>query len=171
MCLAWNKAAPTNITKIASKKSFLPLYFVIKLVPILGNAGVHPKEIYALAGLDGSGEMPLPSATSNNADQIEDGRLRIEEVDLRTASSLTIKHDKDVTTWNLPSDSLQGYSGASSKELRIVTVIGDSMEPTFRAGERLIVDTADRMPSPPGIFVIRDGNGLAINRVQIVPKK
>jgi phage repressor protein C with HTH and peptisase S24 domain len=43
------------------------------------------------------------------------------------------------------------------------------MEPTFRAGERLIVDTADRMPSPPGIFIICDENRLAINRVQIVP--
>ena len=151
------------------KKPFLPLDLVMRLIPILGRGGVHPKEIYALAGLDGSGEMPLPSGTSNNADQIEDGRLRIEEVDLRTATSLTTKHDKDATTWNLPSDSLQGHSAASSKELRIVTVIGDSMEPTFRAGERLIVDTADRMPSPPGIFIICDENRLAINRVQIVP--
>jgi hypothetical protein len=152
------------------KKPFLPLDLVMRLVPILVKGGVHPKEIYALAGLDGSGEVPLPSGISNNAGHIDDSRLRIEEVDLRTAISLTSEHDRAVTTWNLPSDALQGYSAATSKELRIVTVIGDSMEPTFRAGERLIVDTADRMPSPPGIFVIRDGNGLAINRVQIVPK-
>src|SRR5208282_3113211 len=76
--------------------------------------------------------------------------------------------DKTVTVWNLPSSFLQGYSAASSKELRIVTVIGDSMEPTLRAGQRLLIDTADRMPSPPGIFVLRDGHGLAINRIQIV---
>jgi hypothetical protein len=44
------------------------------------------------------------------------------------------------------------------------------MEPTLRAGQRLLVDIADRMPSPPGIFVLRDGHGLAINRIQIVPQ-
>jgi len=152
------------------KKPFLPLDLVMRLIPILGRGGVHPKDIYALAGLDGSGELPLPSGISNDANQIEDGRLRIEEIDLRSATSLTSDSNKPVTTWNLPNSFLQGYSGASSKELRIVTVIGDSMEPTLRSGQRLLIDIADRMPSPPGIFVLRDGRGFSINRVQIVPQ-
>lgn len=152
------------------KKPFLPLDLVMKLIPILGRGGIHPEDIYALAGLDGSGELPLPFGTSNEANQIEDGRLNIEEIDLRTATSLTREPNKPVTTWNLPTSFLQGYRAASSKDLRIVTVVGDSMEPTLRSGQRLLVDIADRMPSPPGIFVLRDGRGFAINRVQIVPQ-
>jgi hypothetical protein len=152
------------------KRPFLPLDLVLKLIPILGKGGIPPKDIYALGGVDGSGELSTSSGQYLDSIQIEDGRLRIEEIDLKTATSLTGKHDKSVTTWNLPNSFLQGYSNVSSKELRFVTVIGDSMEPTLRAGQRLLVDTADRVPSPPGIFVLRDGNGLAINRVQIVQK-
>ncbi len=152
------------------KKPFLPIDLVMKLIPILGRGGIHPEEIYALAGLDGSGELPLPFGASNEANQIEDGRLRIEEIDLRTATSLTSDSNKPVTTWNLPNSFLQGYRATSPKDLRIVTVVGDSMEPTLRSGQRLLLDIADRMPSPPGIFVLRDGRGFAINRVQIVPQ-
>jgi hypothetical protein len=152
------------------KKPLLPLDLVIKLVPIFGKGGVHPKDIYALGGVDSSGELPLSSIKSVDSDQTEDGRLKIEEIDLKTATNLKDKAIKPITIWNLPSSFLQGYSAASSKELRIVTVVGDSMEPTLRAGQRLLIDIADRMPNPPGIFVIRDGQGLAINRVQIVPQ-
>jgi hypothetical protein len=152
------------------KRPFLPLDLVMKLIPVLGKGGIHPKDIYALGGVDGSGELPTPSGQFLDSIQIEDGRMRIEEIDLRTASALTGKSDKPITTWNLPNSFLQGYSNVSPKELRFVTVVGDSMEPILRTGQRLLVDTADRMPSPPGIFVLRDGNGLAINRVQIVPK-
>src|SRR5208283_1565464 len=108
------------------KKPFLPLDLVMRLIPILGRGGVQPKDIYALAGLDGSGELPLPSEISDDTGQIDDGRLRIEEIDLRTATSLTSDSDKSATTWNLPNSFLQGFRAASSKELRIVTVIGDS---------------------------------------------
>ena|SRR5208282_1006501 len=152
------------------KKPFLPLELVMRLIPILGRGGVQPKDIYALGGIDGSGELPLPSGISADANQIEDGRLRIQEIDLRTAANLTSESDKPATTWNLPGSFMQGYSAAASKELRIVTVVGDSMEPTLRSGQRLLIDTADRMPSPPGIFVLRDGRGFSINRVQIVPQ-
>src|SRR5208282_5304626 len=60
------------------KKPFLPLDLVMRLIPILGRGGVHSNDIYALAGLDGSGELSLPSGISNDTNQIEDGRLRIE---------------------------------------------------------------------------------------------
>ncbi len=47
-----------------------------------------------------------------------------------------------------------------------VEVRGDSMEPTLRSGDRVIVDTHDRLPSPAGIFVLWDGLGTVIKRVE-----
>lgn len=49
-----------------------------------------------------------------------------------------------------------------------VEVRGDSMEPTLRSGDRVIVDTNDRLPSPAGIFVLWDGIGTVIKRVEHV---
>jgi len=49
-------------------------------------------------------------------------------------------------------------------------MIGDSMEPTLQAGQRVLVDTGDRNPSPPGVFVVWAGLGLVIKRVQMLPQ-
>ncbi len=45
-------------------------------------------------------------------------------------------------------------------------VRGDSMEPTLRSGDRVIVDTLERLPSPAGIFVLWDGIGTVIKRLE-----
>ena len=42
------------------------------------------------------------------------------------------------------------------------------MEPKLWAGQRVMVDIQDRTPSPPGIFVVWDGLGLAIKRVEVI---
>jgi len=54
-------------------------------------------------------------------------------------------------------------------KVRILAVRGDSMEPRLWAGQRVMVDIEDKTPSPPGIFVVWDGLGLVIKRVEVVP--
>ena len=44
---------------------------------------------------------------------------------------------------------------------------GGSLPPS--TGDRILVDTNQRVPSPPGIFVIWDGMGLVAKRVEHVP--
>ena len=50
----------------------------------------------------------------------------------------------------------------------VVNVVGDSMAPTLNPTDRILVDTADRFPSPPGMFVIWDGLGLVVRRVEYI---
>ncbi|MGH7091506.1 MAG: S24 family peptidase [Stellaceae bacterium] len=40
-----------------------------------------------------------------------------------------------------------------------MTIDGDSMEPLLSTGDRIMVDTSQRIPVPPGIFVIWDDMG------------
>jgi phage repressor protein C with HTH and peptisase S24 domain len=58
--------------------------------------------------------------------------------------------------------------GVVTKRLQPFAIIGDSMEPTFRSRDLVVVDTCDTTPSPPGLFVIWDGLGLVAKRVEIV---
>ena len=37
-------------------------------------------------------------------------------------------------------------------------------------GDRVIIDTADRRPSPPGPFAVFDGIGLVVKLVEVVPQ-
>jgi Peptidase S24-like len=153
------------------KKTYLPLDLIQKLVPIFEPGGVEPAELYALAGVSGGGERALaPIVGRRGADG---AMLRIDELDVRAGAGalagLTGEHEKVVAEWQVPSGIVRGYSTAPAADLRFITVMGDSMEPTLQPGQRVLVDTGDRKPSPPGVFVVWDGLGLVIKRVQMLP--
>src|SRR5579864_6314820 len=154
------------------KKPLLPLELVLKLVPIFAPAGIDAGELYALAGVDATGERPVSTIATGPAKSEAAGRiLRIPELDVRAAAGdgLTGGGEKIVDEWSLPSGMVRHYSTAPASDLRIITVMGDSMEPTLQPGQRILVDTGDRNPSPPGVFVVWDGLGLVVKRCQVVP--
>jgi phage repressor protein C with HTH and peptisase S24 domain len=64
---------------------------------------------------------------------------------------------------------LRGQTTAAPEQIKIITVYGDSMVPDFLPGERVLVDLSDQTPSPPGVFVVWDGFGLVIKRLEMVP--
>jgi hypothetical protein len=96
--------------------------------------------------------------------------LRIDELDVRASAGggLADGGSSTVAEWQLPSEIVRSYTTAPAAELRIITVLGDSMEPTLMPAQRVLVDTGDRRPSPPGIFVVWDGLGLVVKRVQLL---
>jgi phage repressor protein C with HTH and peptisase S24 domain len=150
------------------KKPLMPLELVLKLVPVFEPRGIEPAELYAWAGIGPNGERPLAAPPRNEAG----GRmLRIEELDVRAGAGggLVGGNEKVVAEWHVPSGIVRGYSTAPQTELRIITVIGDSMEPSLQPGQRVLVDTGDRTPTPPGIFVVWDGLGLVVKRLQVLP--
>jgi len=150
------------------KKPLLPLDLVLKLVPIFAPRGIEAGELFALAGVDGSGHRPLAGPSRP---ELATPMLRIEELDVRASAGggLTDSAGRTVAEWQMPSEIVRGYTMAPAAELRIITVLGDSMEPTLLPGQRVLVDTGDRRPSPPGIFVVFDGLGLVVKRVQLLP--
>lgn len=69
---------------------------------------------------------------------------------------------------SFPASSFREAFSVEPSRLRILAVRGDSMEPRLWSGQRVMVDTDDKTPSPPGIFVVWDGLGLVIKRVEVV---
>ena len=74
-----------------------------------------------------------------------------------------------VSEWQIPLELLRSQTDAAIGALRIIRVLGDSMLPDYRPGQRVLVNTDDRLPSPPGVFVVWDGFGLVIKRLEIIP--
>lgn len=105
--------------------------------------------------------------------------MTIRELDVRAGAgnSLAVDHIQDgdhiaervVATWQMPRDVMRGHTSAGEDALRIITVLGDSMEPDLPPGARVMVDTTDRLPTPPGVFVLYDGLGLVVKRVEHLP--
>lgn len=98
----------------------------------------------------------------------------IEEVDVRISSGDGALGDTDkdvpvVAEWSMPSDFVRSHTSTPMERLKIVQVTGDSNVPDFMPGERVLVDTEDTRPSPPGVFVLWDGIGLVMKRVEVIP--
>jgi len=67
--------------------------------------------------------------------------------------------------WRLPEVMVRHEGHADPDALRILRVRGNSMEPELRDGDRVVVDTARRIPVTGELFVLWDGTGLVVKRV------
>jgi transcriptional regulator with XRE-family HTH domain len=71
--------------------------------------------------------------------------------------------------WLFPASFVREQLHASSSRLLVLDTTGDSMSPTIASGERVIVDTAHKTPSPDGLYAIRDTFGsIVVKRLQLL---
>lgn len=71
--------------------------------------------------------------------------------------------------WGIPTDYVRYELRVAPKQTRIIEVIGDSMSPTLASGDRVMVNLADVVPSPGGVFVLWDGLGVVVKRLEYIP--
>lgn len=73
--------------------------------------------------------------------------------------------------WIFPESFRREELRAPANRLIVVEGQGDSMQPTIWPGERLVVDTTHRIPSPDGIYAMRDAWGaIVIKRLQTLDR-
>ncbi len=121
--------------------------------------------------LTGQGDGPDAEAAphSRKSSTIHEVDVRAEAGAGGIGSDLSESSETVVERWVVPTGLLRAHTTAGHEHLRIIRVYGDSMLPVFRPGDRLLVDTSDRLPSPPGIFVLWDGLGIVVKRLEFVP--
>lgn len=82
----------------------------------------------------------------------------------------TTSADAVTGVWRLPVSYLRRELRASPDKVNIIEVQGDSMDPTLQSGDRIMVDTAQRVPSPPGIFALWDGLAVIVKRLEYISR-
>ena len=100
------------------------------------------------------------------------GFAKIHEIDVRASAgpgALNEGLEDAKETWLFPEAVVRHELRAQPDQLRMITIDGDSMEPLLSSGDRILVDTSQRIPVPPGIFVIWDGMGLVAKRTEHIP--
>lgn len=75
---------------------------------------------------------------------------------------------KVVSEWLFPSAFLRHELRMQPGEVMVLEVVGDSMSPTLESGDRVLVDTTYAKPTPDGIYVIEEGDGPMVKRLQLV---
>ncbi len=165
------------------KKPYLPLELVKALEAIFVGRGDPPigsGDVLSLAGVTRAllgaeaGTMAPARRPYTGSKQGRSASVEIPELDVSAIGGGGAIPDMsdpqaETETWEIPAALLAGHTQASVASLRIIRVHGDSMVPDFQPGERVLVNTDDRLPSPPGVFIVWDGFGLVIKRLEVVP--
>ena len=92
----------------------------------------------------------------------------IPEVEVEASAgpgALAYEHVSEKARWFLPESMIRYEGGAVPDAIRVLRVRGESMEPELSEGDRLLVDTSNRVPATGEMFVLWDGNGLVVKRV------
>lgn len=118
---------------------------------------------------------PMGGIQNFNLEQIDPDALRwtapVREVNVYTGmgtGGLMDDEEKTIGIWQLPAEWLRSEIRSSPDKIYIVTLEGDSMIGTLAPGDKVIVDLARRVPSPPGLFVLWDGLAQVAKRLEYV---
>ena len=135
-----------------------------------------PEESLRPAKTESAVEPALPqvvaAASVSAMGGIMPGFSQVPELDVRASAGHGAFHEGDEeikAVWMFPDAVIRHELRARSVNLRIITIDGDSMEPLLASGDRVLVDTSQRVPAPPGIFVIWDGLGIVAKRIEHIP--
>ena len=71
--------------------------------------------------------------------------------------------------WVFPPSFVREQLHTSAARLLVLDTNGDSMAPTLMSGDRVIVDTGHKTPTPDGLYAIRDSfEGIVVKRLQLL---
>jgi transcriptional regulator with XRE-family HTH domain len=71
--------------------------------------------------------------------------------------------------WQFPTSFVREQLHTSAGRLLVLDTTGDSMAPTIVSGERVIVDTGHKTPTPDGLYAIRDTfESIVVKRLQVL---
>lgn len=99
------------------------------------------------------------------------GEISIEQLDVQAGAGngrTLVEGHRVIDRWVFPLRVLATYN-ADPRDLKIIQVYGDSMEPELRHGDLVMVNLADRNVSFAGIFVLSCGDDILIKRCMMLP--
>ena len=101
-----------------------------------------------------------------------EGYIAVPEIDVRAAAgpgAVNEGFEETREMWFFANPVIRHEFRARPADLRMIAIDGDSMEPLLSSGDRILIDVGQRIPVPPGIFVIWDGMGLVAKRIEHAP--
>ena len=145
------------IYDIISGKSSNPS--TIKLARVADSLGV------SLSMLVDGGNLPESAApqpaTQPDSDKVQLAQLTVDFGQQTPAPAFTTD-----TPFAFSKNWLRHQLGKAPEQLRWLLVGGDGMEPTLYNRDTVLVDISQQTPTPPGIFVLYDGFGLVVKRLE-----
>ena len=158
------------------EKDVLPIWVTKKVEAFAVGRGDPPitrEEVLALSGLAGRGLLPSAPEAKPIIDIEGDEYAPIAVYNCRAAagagangSDIVASHVLFRLQW------LRSVTGAPIERLGMIEVDGDSLEPTLRSGDNVLVDTTEThvARNKAGLYVIRADEDLQVKRISAHPQ-
>lgn len=131
---------------------------------LIGEMEFSVSEIQKLSAMfDESAPVDIPSLPDFDFNLVPEY-----DVTVSAGGGAIIEHENVRQQWPFNPAYLENELRVSADRLAMVEVRGDSMEPTLSSGDRVLVNLGDVNVSQPGIFVLYDGSGTVIKRIERV---
>jgi phage repressor protein C with HTH and peptisase S24 domain len=106
--------------------------------------------------------------TYPEGEQLREGYIRVPRygVEASAGGGSLVANEQLVDYIQFRPDWIKNTLGASAKDLALISVKGDSMEPSLSDGDTILVDTTDRQFEANAIYVLQLGGSLLVKRIQ-----
>jgi transcriptional regulator with XRE-family HTH domain len=156
------------------------------LKPFSSHLGYSPEQILLWGRFPGSGGTHIESSDVLREESAQDEPIgpspgQVPELDTRAGLGgggmparevrKEGRHADPIKSegWLFPASFVREQLHTSPARLLVLDTNGDSMAPTILSGERVIVDTGHKMPTPDGLYAIRDTFGaIVVKRLQVM---
>ena len=143
------------------------------LKPFANALGYSPEQILLWGRYPGTSEDQIQGEASGASEHVPELASRSEA---GAGYSKLRKHKEGqhverikAEDWAFPASFVTKQLQASAKHLLVIEAEGDAMAPTIMSGEKVIVDTSHKTPSPDGLYAIRDPfDHVIIRRLQLL---
>ncbi|MBR1778128.1 MAG: hypothetical protein IJ752_06050 [Alphaproteobacteria bacterium] len=97
--------------------------------------------------------------------------IEIDVLNARACCGNGVEAFKEVVigTYSMLPGDLKALTSTNPTQLKIIKTIGESMLPTIKPDEFVLVDLSYKTPSSDGLYVLCIGNDLMVKRIQINP--
>jgi transcriptional regulator with XRE-family HTH domain len=123
------------------------------LKPFAGPLGYTPEQMLLWGRFPGTGEAAEADSWESTKHQ-------------------PVVHTADVAKaerWSFPKSFVTQQLHTTAAKLRVFEIEGDSMVPTIVSGDRVVIDTGHKNPSPDGLYAIRDAfDSVIVRRLQLL---
>jgi transcriptional regulator with XRE-family HTH domain len=134
------------------------------LRPFSEALGYTPEQILLWGRYPGTGSIEAASKLQS----VNSGPGEVAELDVHAPPGRHVRPLED-ERWSFPRSFIADRLHASSAKLRVLEIEGDAMSPTIMAGDRVVVDTGHKDPTPDGLYAIRDPlGGIVVRRIQVL---
>jgi len=143
------------------------------LKPFANVLGYSPDQILLWGRYPGTSEAQIQGEAKGASEHVSELASRSEAAvarpKLRTRKDGRHVERIKAEDWAFPATFISNRLQASAKNLLVIEAEGDAMAPSIMSGDKVVVDTGHKKPSPDGLYAIRDSfENVIVRRLQVL---